>query len=97
MQAKYPLIFGEHGGSSRVFSMTEVAYSLGMMLGPLLSGILFEAIGFYLMSVVFGTCYHLQHTEYIGLIALAAMCIILAILSFIWLDGRNPSRAAHSE
>jgi MFS family permease len=64
MQAKYPHVFGKHGGSSRVFSMTEVAYSLGMMLGPLLSGILFETIGFSLMAIVFGTCYHLQHTEF---------------------------------
>ena len=55
LQNEHPLIFGEHGGSSRVFSMTEVIYSLGMMLGPLLSGILFETIGFHLMTVVFGT------------------------------------------
>jgi hypothetical protein len=29
----------------RVFSMTEVGYSLGMMLGPLLTGSLFEGVG----------------------------------------------------
>ena len=64
MQATSPHVFGEHGGSSRVFSMTEVAYSLGMMLGPLLSGILFETIGFYLMTIVFGTCYHPKLTDH---------------------------------
>ncbi|KAJ5520330.1 hypothetical protein N7463_000783 [Penicillium fimorum] len=55
METKHPHVFGGRGGSSRVFSMTEVAYSLGMMLGPLLSGILVETIGFYLMTVVLAT------------------------------------------
>lgn len=68
MQAKYPHVFGENGGSSRVFSMTEVSYSLGMMLGPLLSGILFETVGFSLMAIVFCMCYHLRQYIIVGLI-----------------------------
>ncbi|KAB8072432.1 major facilitator superfamily domain-containing protein [Aspergillus leporis] len=51
MESKNPKVFGEHGGSSRVFSMVEVAFSLGCMLGPLLSGSLSEAIGYYYMNV----------------------------------------------
>jgi MFS family permease len=54
MESKNPKVFGEHGGSSRVFSMVEVAFSLGCMLGPLLSGSLSEAIGYYYMNVTLG-------------------------------------------
>ncbi|KAF3481805.1 uncharacterized protein GIQ15_04564 [Arthroderma uncinatum] len=51
MQSKNPNIFGAHGGNSRVSSMMEVAFSLGMMVGPLLSGSLTELVGYYYMSV----------------------------------------------
>ncbi|KAF7590783.1 hypothetical protein BBP40_002399 [Aspergillus hancockii] len=51
MESKNPKIFGEYGGSSRVFSLVEVAFSLGCMLGPLISGSLSEAIGYYYMNI----------------------------------------------
>ena len=54
MEAKDPKIFGEFGGSSRVFSLTEVAFSLGSMLGPLISGTLSETAGYYYMNLVMG-------------------------------------------
>ncbi|OJJ88496.1 MFS transporter [Aspergillus glaucus CBS 516.65] len=54
LQAKDPLIFGHQSGSSRVFSTAEVVYSLGMTIGPMISGLLFEKVGFHLMNVVFG-------------------------------------------
>jgi MFS family permease len=50
MQVKDPFVFGPHGGLSRVFSMLEVAFSLGLMLGPLISGTLTEAFGYYSMN-----------------------------------------------
>ncbi|KAE8356229.1 major facilitator superfamily domain-containing protein [Aspergillus coremiiformis] len=52
MESKNPKIFGEFGGSSRVFSMTEVAFSLGSMLGPLIAGSLSEVIGYYYMNII---------------------------------------------
>ncbi|KAJ5904773.1 uncharacterized protein N7473_001689 [Penicillium subrubescens] len=56
-QAQDPYIFGPHGGSSRVFSMIDVACSLGMMVGPLVSSLLLETVGFYYMNIVFAmTC-----------------------------------------
>ncbi|KFX94357.1 hypothetical protein O988_06352 [Pseudogymnoascus sp. VKM F-3808] len=55
LQVKNPSIFGTHGGSSRIFSITEVAFNIGTMLGPLLSGILVEAFDFWRMTAVFGT------------------------------------------
>lgn len=59
LQAKYPKIFGAHGGSSRVFSIAEVGYSLGMVIGPLISGVLYKAVGFYFVSV-FGKSFIVQ-------------------------------------
>lgn len=53
MQAKNPKIFGEHGGNSRISSMTEVAFSLGLVIGPILAGSLTELVGYYYMNFVF--------------------------------------------
>ena len=53
MQTKNPKIFGEHGGNSRISSMTEVAFSLGLIIGPILAGSLTELVGYYYMNFVF--------------------------------------------
>lgn len=49
-QEKTPGIFGSEGGLSRVFSMMEVAASLGMTIGPIVSGVLKENLGYTYMS-----------------------------------------------
>ncbi|KAJ5764813.1 Tetracycline resistance protein TetA/multidrug resistance protein MdtG [Penicillium odoratum] len=49
-QEKSPGIFGSEGGLSRVFSMMEVAASLGMTIGPIVSGLLKENLGYACMS-----------------------------------------------
>lgn len=53
-QDKDPEIFGRHGGSNRVFSLQEIGISLGLMVGPLISGSLSQAAGYYWMSFTFG-------------------------------------------
>lgn len=52
LQAKNPLIFGAHGGSSRVSSLYGVSFSLGLMLGPLICGSLVDAAGYFYMNVI---------------------------------------------
>ena len=54
MEAKDPHLFEANRSNLRVFSMTEVGFSLGMMLGPLLTGSLFELVGFFYMTVALG-------------------------------------------
>ncbi|KAL4783837.1 major facilitator superfamily domain-containing protein [Aspergillus varians] len=49
LEAKNPKIFGPYGGNSRLSGMTEVPFTIGMMLGPLLSGTCSELIGYYYM------------------------------------------------
>ncbi|KAJ5306192.1 hypothetical protein PENANT_c024G10199 [Penicillium antarcticum] len=51
MEAKDPHMFEANRSNLRVFSMTEVGYSIGMMIGPLLSGSLVEGVGFFFMTV----------------------------------------------
>jgi hypothetical protein len=54
MQAENPNIFGENGAQSRVFSMLEVAFNSGLMIGPLISGTVAEVMGFYYANCVLG-------------------------------------------
>ncbi|KAK4865335.1 hypothetical protein LT330_009446 [Penicillium expansum] len=57
MEAKDAHLFEANRSNLRVFSMTEVGFSLGMMIGPLLTGSLFEWVGFFYMTVALAiTC-----------------------------------------
>ncbi|KGO74574.1 Tetracycline resistance protein, TetA/multidrug resistance protein MdtG [Penicillium italicum] len=57
MEAKDAHLFEANRSNLRVFSMTEVGFSLGMMLGPMLTGSLFEWAGFFYMTVALAiTC-----------------------------------------
>ena len=49
-----PRIFGPNGGFSRAFSMSDVATTLAMMIGPIIAGSLHEIVGYYNMNVIFG-------------------------------------------
>ncbi|KAJ5974607.1 hypothetical protein N7481_011817 [Penicillium waksmanii] len=51
IESRRPNIFGPNGGLSRVFAINEVSFNAGLMLGPLLSGILSEAVGYFNMSL----------------------------------------------
>ncbi|KAJ5570096.1 major facilitator superfamily domain-containing protein [Penicillium hispanicum] len=50
LQTQSPESFGQYGGTSRIFSMLEVAFSVGLMIGPLISGLLTETLGYYFMN-----------------------------------------------
>ncbi|KAJ5525112.1 hypothetical protein N7494_011762, partial [Penicillium frequentans] len=52
-QDRSPGIFGPRGGSSRVFSMVEVSACLGMMLGPIIGGVLKRLVGYTCMNLTF--------------------------------------------
>lgn len=54
LQAKDPNIFGPNGGTSRVYSMIDIAFSVGTMLGPLISGGLVEKVGYFWMNLALG-------------------------------------------
>ena len=50
-----PGIFGSNGGYSRSFSLSNVTWKGGMFVGPLVSGALTEAVGYFYMNLVLGT------------------------------------------
>jgi hypothetical protein len=54
LQSKDPTFFGDYGASSRLFSLIEIFFNLGLVLGPLLSGLLVEALSFYYTWGLFG-------------------------------------------
>lgn len=54
LQAENPNIFGPYGGNSKISGVTEIAFNCGMMVGPLFSGLLREALGYYYMNCILG-------------------------------------------
>ncbi|KAL4864859.1 hypothetical protein BDV12DRAFT_175480 [Aspergillus spectabilis] len=52
LTAEQPGIFGSHTGYSRAFALSNISWKSRMFLGPLLSGILADSIGYYMMNVV---------------------------------------------
>ena len=86
METKDAQLFEANRSNLRVFSMTEVGYSLGMMLGPLLTGSLFEWVGFFYMTVALGESYCLITYRSIYSLGTAITCLIQAVISWLWLD-----------
>ncbi|KAL2831532.1 MFS general substrate transporter [Aspergillus cavernicola] len=54
LQSEDPTVFGDYGASSRLFSLIEIFFNLGLVLGPLLSGLLVETVNFYYTWGLFG-------------------------------------------
>ncbi|KIA75934.1 hypothetical protein HK57_00246 [Aspergillus ustus] len=53
LESNDPEIFGQHGGGNRVFALQDIALSLGLMVGPLISGSLTQLVGYYWVSCIF--------------------------------------------
>ncbi|PQE15107.1 MFS transporter protein [Rutstroemia sp. NJR-2017a BVV2] len=56
-QEMTPGVFGPQGSVSRVFAMTDVAVSLGMMIGPIMGSSLKAVVGYELMNCAWGLLY----------------------------------------
>ncbi|OKL58641.1 hypothetical protein UA08_06326 [Talaromyces atroroseus] len=54
IQEANPGIFGPNGGYSRAYSLTNLSWNFGLLVGPLLSGSLAETVGYYYMNFTFG-------------------------------------------
>ncbi|KAI9695925.1 MAG: hypothetical protein M1836_006042 [Candelina mexicana] len=54
LEAESPGIFGPNGGYSRLFSLQSVIYTMGMLVGPEISGILTHKVGYARMNMVLG-------------------------------------------
>ncbi|RAO73567.1 uncharacterized protein BHQ10_009579 [Talaromyces amestolkiae] len=54
LQTEKPGIFGPNGGYSRAYSLTNLSWNIGLLSGPLLSGTLVQAVGYYYMNLTFG-------------------------------------------
>ncbi|KAL2812248.1 major facilitator superfamily domain-containing protein [Aspergillus cavernicola] len=52
LEAEDPKFFGPYGGNSRLSGLSELPFSIGMVLGPLMSGSFSEIIGYYYMNTI---------------------------------------------
>jgi hypothetical protein len=66
-----PNFFGKNGPYTQLYGFTSLVFSLGLTIGPILSGGLRESIGYGNMNIV-----------------VAAISLVAAILSFIYVGGR---------
>ena len=55
IEGKNPGIFGPNGGYSRAISVSSISWTMGMFVGPILSGYGTEQIGYYGMSCLLGS------------------------------------------
>ncbi|KAF2209012.1 hypothetical protein CERZMDRAFT_107259 [Cercospora zeae-maydis SCOH1-5] len=47
LKAQDPNMFGPGGGSSRMFSLTEISFNVGLLVGPILCAAITDAVGYY--------------------------------------------------
>jgi Na+/H+ antiporter NhaC len=55
IEGENPGIFGPNGGYSRAISVSSISWTLGMFVGPIISGYGTERIGYYGMNCVLGS------------------------------------------
>lgn len=59
LKEENPNVFGPGGASSRVFSLTETSFALGLVLGPIVTGALADTVGFYWATTALGESLHI--------------------------------------
>ena len=66
-----PEFFGHQGPYAQLYGINSMVFSLGLTVGPLVSGSLKDAVGYGNMNLV-----------------IAVMCLVIAMLSFIYIGGK---------
>lgn len=58
LEAQNPGIFGPYGGYSRAVAITNMSWMSGLLVGPLLTGLMVEKLGYFELQCVLGklTC-----------------------------------------
>ncbi|PYH67349.1 MFS general substrate transporter [Aspergillus vadensis CBS 113365] len=49
-----PTLFGPNGGRARCFALVSISFNVGLMLGPVVTGFLFESAGYFYMNIALG-------------------------------------------
>ena len=66
-----PEYFGHQGPYAQLYGINSMVFSLGLTVGPLISGSLKDAVGYGNMNLF-----------------IAALCLVIALLSFIYIGGK---------
>lgn len=88
IESKDPRLFGAKGGRSRACAINSIGFNIGLMVGPLISGFLYQAFGYHYVGVTLGK-YFTSITTVISAVdgRLAVLCLIMAIVVFIYFDS----------
>jgi MFS family permease len=91
LESDQPGIFGTKGGYSRSFSLTNVSFVSGLVVGPLLSGILVDSVGYYYMNCTLGEMIlqSLLSGNVLTNRELACICVLMSIVAFSLLSGKS--------
>lgn len=54
LEAEKPGRFGPGGGLSTAYSLNNIAWTSGMLIGPIVSGFLVRRVGYYWMNSILG-------------------------------------------
>lgn len=61
--------------------MSNISWKLGMFLGPVLSGILTESVGYYLMNVMLGMVFPTDSGFRLTVIAIP--CLVMGVATYL--------------
>lgn len=98
LKAKDPNVFGPGGGSSRIFSLTELSFNVGLMLGPVVCGSISGAFGFYYTACTLGKWSPLESLQtYTDTDAIAVASAFVATTSFLFFTHKSTVRQPETE
>lgn len=74
--------------------MSEISFNLGLMIGPLLAGVITENIDFSAMSMTLGKTndYILPRSSSSYISTLGTLCLVVALLTYnFFMSGHQPA------
>ena len=75
-----------------MFALTEVSFSTGLLIGPLLCGSLADAVGFYYTSCALGELRSVKATNICtNSTFLASVSLCVATMSFAFFKHKSPT------
>lgn len=93
LEDKHPGIFGPKKGYSRALSISSMGWTLGMFIGPILSGNLIERVGYFATNSAMGEFLVFWKRFYVDIdwlltYLLAVLCLLCGAGAFFCLKSK---------